>query len=122
MENNISLREWVQESKIWKLNNWKDFLEKNLIPFYQKAYNLEIFFKFLEELSGRTSIADIEDEILRKKVKVAIYGGINQGNHNKSFAKFMYDMFGLTVEKSSSFEESIKTYERFGENVKLSIN
>jgi hypothetical protein len=113
-----SLREWAKENKIWKPESWRIFLVNDLVPFYKQAYALDKFYCFLREACGRP-LADIEDEELRKKIKVAIYGGAE--NPETSFAKFMYENFGVGAEDASSFEDSLKYFENFGDGVKVSL-
>jgi len=120
-----SLREWAKENKIWEPKTWRLFLEKDLVSFYKQAYKLNALFKFLksEKICGKSSLADIEDETLKNKIRVAIYGGVEPNkDFNTSFAKFMYDNFGICAEKAPSFEESIKHYESWGDGIKVSVN
>jgi len=51
---------------------------------------------------------------------VAIYGGAE--NPATSFAKFMYEYFGIRAENASTFEESIKYYESWGDSIKISVH
>ena len=121
----ISLREWAKENKVWEPKTWRTFLEKDLVPFYKQAYILNALYGFLksEKICGKTSLADIEDETLKNKIRVAIYGGVEPNkDFSTSFAKFMYDNFGICAEDVSSFEESIKHYETWGDGIKVSIN
>jgi hypothetical protein len=122
MQQRISLREWAKENKIWEPKSWRIFLEKDLVPFYKQAFILNDLYKFLnsEKIRGRACLADIEDEVLKNKIRVAIYGGVE--NPDTSFAKFMYDKFGICAENASSFEESIKYYENWGDSVKINVN
>jgi hypothetical protein len=122
MQENKSLREWARENKIWELKSWEIFLKDYILPFYRQTYILMKFYDFLksEKIIGKGSLADIDDEILRNKIRVAIYGGAE--NPETSFAKFMYDQFGLCAENVHSFEESIKMYENYGDGIKVSIN
>jgi len=120
-----SLREWAKENKVWEPKTWRIFLEKDLVPFYKKAYTLNALHEFLksEKICGKSSLADIENETLKNKIRVAIYGGVEPNkDFNTSFAKFMYDNFGVCAENAPSFEESIKHYESWGDGVKISIN
>jgi len=124
MQQKTSLREWAKEKEIWEPKNWRIFLEKDLAPFYkQQVFNLNMLYEYLksEKICGKSSLADIEDEVLRNKVRVTIYGGVEEGV-DKSFAKFMYDNFGICAENASSFEESIKHYENWGDGIKVSVN
>ncbi|WP_457635993.1 hypothetical protein [Persephonella sp.] len=121
----ISLREWAKENKIWEPKAWRVFLEKDIVSFYKQAYTLNAFYRFLksEKICGNSSLADIEDEKLKNKIRVAIYGGVEPNkDFNKSFAKFMYDNFGICAENAPSFEESIKHYESWGDSIKVSVN
>jgi len=122
MEENNSLREWARKIKIWELKSWDIFLKDYIVPFYRVTYILMKFYDFFksEKIIGKVSLADIDDEILRNKIRVAIYGGAE--NPETSFAKFMYDLFGLCAENVHSFEESIKMYEKLGDGIKVSIN
>jgi len=122
MEENNSLREWARNTKIWELKSWDIFLKDYIVPFYRQTYILMKFYDFLksEKIIGKGSLADIDDEILRNKIRVAIYGGAE--NPETSFAKFMYDKFGLCAENLNSFEESIKMYENLLDGIKISIN
>lgn len=125
MEAKTSLREWAKENKVWEPKIWRIFLEKDLVPFYKYAYTLNELYSFLksEKICGKSSLADIEDETLKNKIRVAIYGGIEPNkDFNTSFAKFMYDNFGICAENAPSFEESIKHYESWGEGIKVSVN
>ncbi|WP_293445908.1 hypothetical protein, partial [Persephonella sp.] len=120
-----SLRKWAKENKVWEPKAWRIFLEKDIVPFYKQAYTLNVFYRFLksEKICGKTSLADIEDETLKNKIRVAIYGGVEPNkDFNKSFAKFMYDNFGICAENAPSFEESIKHYESWGDSIKVSVN
>ena len=120
-----SLREWAKENKVWEPKTWRIFLEKDLVPFYKQAYILNALYEFLksERICGKPSLADIEDETLKNKIRVAIYGGVRSNKDlSTSFAKFMYDNFGICAENAPSFEESIKHYESWGDGVKISIN
>jgi len=123
-----SLREWAKENKIWEPKTWRLFLEKeekDLVSFYKQAYKLNALFEFLksEKICGKSSLADIEDETLKNKIRVAIYGGVEPNkDFNTSFAKFMYDNFGICAENAPSFEESIKHYESWGDSIKVSVN
>ena len=121
----MSLREWAKENKVWEPKTWRIFLEKDLVPFYKQAYILNALYEFLksEKICGKTSLADIEDETLKNKIRVAIYGGVRSNkDFSTSFAKFMYDNFGICAENAPSFEESIKHYESLGDGIKVSIN
>lgn len=125
METKTSLREWAKENKIWEPKTWRTFLEKDLVPFYKQAYTLNALYEFLksEKICGKPSLADIEDETLKNKIRVAIYGGVKPNkDFNTSFAKFMYDNFGICAENAPSFEESIKHYESWGDGIKVSVN
>ena len=125
MSMRTSLREWAKENKIWEPKTWRIFLEKDLIPFYKQAYTLNALYEFLksEKICGKSSLADIEDETLKNKIKVAIYGGVEPNkDFSTSFAKFMYDNFGICAENAPSFEESIKHYESWGDGIKVSVN
>ena len=108
MQLSLSLKKWAIDNKIWEPYSWKIFLEKDLVPFYKQAFILNEFYNFLksEKVCGKNSLRDIEDEILRNKIRVAIYGGAE--NPATSFAKFMYEYFGIHAENASTFEESIK--------------
>lgn len=121
----ISLREWAKENKVWEPKAWRIFLERNLAPFYKQAYILNTLYEFLksEKICGKSSLADIEDETLKNKIRVTIYGGVEPNkDFNASFAKFMYDNFGICAENAPSFEESIKHYESWGDGIKVSVN
>jgi len=122
MQPGLSLKKWAIDNKIWEPYSWRTFLEKGLVPFYRQAFILNEFYNFLKgkEICGKNSLKDIEDEVLRNKVRVAIYGGAD--NPATSFAKFMYDYFGLRAENASSFEESIKFYESWGDSIKITIH
>jgi len=128
MNMRTSLREWAKENKIWEPKTWRLFLEKeekDLVSFYKQAYKLNALFEFLksEKICGKSSLADIEDETLKNKIRVAIYGGVEPNkDFNTSFAKFMYDNFGICAENAPSFEESIKHYESWGDGIKVSVN
>jgi len=117
-----SLREWAIKNEVWKPRSWKAFLEKDLIPFYKLVWTLNELYTFLisEKVCGRTSLADIEDERLKDKIRVAIYGGVEQDPEN-SFAKFMYKYFGICAEGAPTFEESIEHYRNWGDGIKVSI-
>jgi len=120
-----SLREWAKENKVWEPKTWRIFLEKDLVPFYKQAYTLNALHEFLksEKICGKSSLADIEDETLKNKIRVAIYGGVEPNkDFSTSFAKFMYDNFGICAENAPSFEESIKHYESWGDGIKVSVN
>ncbi len=120
-----SLRGWAIKNEIWKPESWKPFLENDLIPFYKDVLALSDFYKnFLQnKILKYSSLEDIEDEKLKNKMRVAIYGGVKpNGDYNKSFAKFMYDTFGISANGAAPFEESIKQYEQFGDSVKITLN
>ena len=122
MQLSLSLKKWAIDNKIWEPYSWKIFLEKDLVPFYKQAFILNEFYNFLksEKVCGKNSLRDIEDEILRNKIRVAIYGGAE--NPATSFAKFMYEYFGIHAENASTFEESIKYYESWGDSIKISVH
>jgi hypothetical protein len=122
MQQQLSLRKWAIDYKIWEPYSWKTFLEKDLVPFYKQAFILNEFYNFLksEKVCGKNSLKDIEDEVLKNKVRVAIYGGAE--NPDTSFAKFMYDYFGLCAENASTFQESKELYENWGDNIKVSVH
>ena len=125
METKTSLREWAKENKIWEPKTWKEFLKNDLVPFYRQAYTLNALHEFLksEKICGKPYLADIEDETLKNKIRVAIYGGVKPNkDFNTSFAKFMYDNFGICAENAPSFEGSIKHYESLGDGIKVSVN
>jgi len=68
--------------------SWKKFLKNDLVPFYKCAFTLNELHEFLKSdlISGKSSLSDIEDEKLRDKIRVAIYGGIKPDkNSNMSF-------------------------------------
>ena len=121
MEENNSLREWARKNKIWEIKSWEIFLKDYIVPFYRQTYILMKFYNFLNspEIIGKSSLADI-DKIPKEKIKAAIYGGAE--NPETSFAKFMFDIFGLCAENVHSFEESIKMYEKYEDKIKVSIN
>jgi hypothetical protein len=122
MQQGLSLKKWAIDNKIWEPYNWRTFVEKDLVPFYRQAFILNEFYNFLKgkEICGKNSLKDIEDEVLRNKVRVAIYGGAD--NPATSFAKLMYEYFGLRAENASAFEESIKFYESWGDSIKISVH
>lgn len=122
MQPKTSLREWAKENKVWEPKNWRAFLERDLVPFYRQAFILNALYEYLksEKICGKSSLADIEDETLRNKLRVIIYGGVE--DLNTSFAKFMYETFGVCAENAHSFEESIKLYESWGDSIKISVN
>jgi len=121
MEIMTSLRDWAVGNKVWELSSWESFL-RDLSEFYKKAYTLNELYKLLNssEVVGRPSLADIEDEDLREKIRVAIYGGVERDPQN-SFARFMYEHFGICAEQAPTFEESIKQYRNWGDGVKVSV-
>ncbi|VVB90570.1 Uncharacterised protein [uncultured archaeon] len=125
METKISLREWAKENKVWEAKTWRVFLEKDLVPFYKYAFALNQLYVFLksEKVCGKSSLGDIDDEMLRDKIRVAIYGGVEPTKDlNNSFAKFMFDNFGVCSENAPSFEESLKHYQSWGDGIKVSVN
>lgn len=125
METKMSLREWAKENTVWEPKVWKNFLEEDIVPLYKYAYTLDTLYKFLKSagICGKSSLADIEDETLRNKVRAAIYGGVEQNKDSSmSFAKFMYDNFGICAENAPSFEDSTKHYESWGDSIKVSVN
>ena len=117
-----SLREWAIKNEVWKPRSWKTFLEEDLVTFYKLVWTLNELYTFLksEKVCGKPALADIEDERLKDKVRVAIYGGVEQDPEN-SFAKFMYEYFGICAENAPSFEESVEHYRNWGDGVKVSI-
>lgn len=125
MEAKASLREWAKENRVWELKTWRIFQERDLVPFYKYAFTLNLFYDFLksEKICGKSSLMDIDDETLRDKIRVAIYGGVEPDKDlNNSFAKFMSDNFGICAENAPSFEESIKHYQSWGDGIKVSVN
>jgi hypothetical protein len=122
IQQGLSLKKWAIYNKIWEPYNWRTFVEKDLVPFYRQAFILNEFYNFLKgkEICGKNSLKDIEDEVLKNKVRVAIYGGAD--NPATSFANFMYYYFGLRAENASSFEESKKYYESWGDSIKISVH
>jgi len=123
--NETSLRNWAIEKKIWKPESWKSFLENDLVPLYQDVLALNDFYNnFLKnKILKYSSLEDIEDENLKNKMRVAIYGGVKpNGNYDKSFAKFMFDTFGISANDAATFEGSIKQYEQFGDSIKITLN
>ena len=117
----ISLRKWAIEKRVWEPDSWTDFI-KDLSIFYKEAYALNELYKFLksDEIVGRPSLADIEDDDLREKIRVAIYGGVESDPQN-SFARFMYEHFGICAGQSPTFEESVEQYRNWGDGVKVSV-
>ena len=111
-----SLREWAREKRVWELGAWKSFLQDDLVPFYILAYDLNRFNNLLQGLNGKALI-DIDEE-LREKIRVCLYGGIGPGQDvNRSFAKFMFDYFGIYAQEPLS----LQTYELLGNEVKISF-
>ncbi|MHA1756505.1 MAG: hypothetical protein ACTSVV_07030, partial [Promethearchaeota archaeon] len=121
----LSLKEWARKHKIYNLENWIPFLKDYLIPFFKDVFKLKKFYDFLkgEEICQKESLRDIENDSLKEKIRVAIYGGVDQDKKDfkNSFAKFMFDIFGICAEDSQKFEDSIEYYENFGDNIKLTI-
>lgn len=115
-----SLREWAVKNEVWKPESWKVFLENDLVPFYKMAWTLNNLYLSFIKICEKPALVDIEDEKLKNKVRVAIYGGVEQDPEN-SFAKFMYEYFGICAENASSFEESIEHYRSWGDGIKVSI-
>ncbi|MHA1594868.1 MAG: hypothetical protein ACTSXX_09020 [Candidatus Baldrarchaeia archaeon] len=117
-----SLREWAIKNEVWKPRSWRAFLEKYLVPFYKVAWTLNELYQLLksEKVCGKATLSDIEDDKLREKIRVAIYGGVER-DPETSFAKFMYEHFGICAEHAQSFEESIEHYKNWGDGVKVSI-
>ena len=125
MEAKESLRDWSKENEIWDPKTWRIFLENDLVPFYKCAFSLNQLYETLksDKICGKSSLTDIDDETLREKIRVVIYGGVKPNkDFNTPFAKFMYDNFGICAEDTSSFEESIKYYESWGDSIKVSVN
>ncbi len=115
-----SLREWAREKRIWELGAWREFLENDIVPFYSLTYRLNEFNNFLHKFEGKP-IVDVEEEI-REKVRVCLYGGIGPGQDvDRSFAKFMFDYFGMCAQGASTLDESIQSYELFGDEVKINL-
>jgi len=123
-ETKTSLREWAKKNKVWEPENWKTFLEEDLVPFYKYAFTLNSVYKFIKRACGKSSLGDIENDTARDKIKVALYGGVepDSKDFSGSFAKFMYDTFGICAENASSFEQSIEYYKSFGDGITVSIN
>jgi len=126
IETKTSLREWTKENEVWEPENWKAFLEEDLVPFYKYGFTLNLFYGFLkniEKVCEKSSLRDIEDETVRDKIKATIFGGIEPGkDFSGSFAKFMYDNFGIRAQEALSFEQSIEYYKSFGDSIGVSIN
>ena len=120
----ISLKGWVQNERPWEKETWEKFLKDGMIPFYEKAYKLYAIKKFLEgKLAKYSSISEIPTE-RKDKVNAAVYGGVKDGKEieeEKSFARFMYETFGVSV-GGDSFEESIAEYSKEGEYSKLTVS
>ena len=131
MDSQTSLRKWAIENKVWEPKTWEKFLKEDIVPFYKDAYTIWKIYKFLYDRFGKNgkyrdmTLGDIKDidEVLYDKLVTAIYGGIGENKDpNKSFAKFMYDVFGLQVADANTFEDSIKMYEEYGDCVRIVLN
>ena len=124
-EGKRSLRDWARENEVWEPETWKSFLKEDLAQFYECAFVLNSLHEFLksEKICGKSSLADIKDETMRDKIRTAVYGGVDaDSNLNRSFAKFMYETFGVCANDAPSFKESIKQYGSMGDSIKVSVN
>jgi hypothetical protein len=124
-EGERSLRDWARKNEVWEPETWKSFLKDDLAQFYECAFVLNSLHEFLksEKICGKSSLSDIKDETMRDKIRTVIYGGVEaDSNLNNSFAKFMYETFGVCANDAPSFEESIKQYGSMGDNIKVSVN
>ncbi|MGC8981846.1 MAG: hypothetical protein ACP5JU_02785 [Minisyncoccia bacterium] len=124
VEENYSLREWARQNKIWERDSWKQYLN-DLIEFYKDAYILKKLKDYLIEISQKyNTLDDIrnqEGKEIYDKFKTMIYGGIGSGNINESFAKFMFEVFGIRTLNAKTFENSIKFYEKYGDGITITI-
>ncbi|MGC9123866.1 MAG: hypothetical protein ACP5IB_07380 [Thermoplasmata archaeon] len=124
VEENYSLREWARQNKIWERDSWKQYLN-DLIEFYKDAYILKKLKDYLIEISQKyNTLDDIrnqEGKEIYDKFKTMIYGGIGSGNINESFAKFMFEVFGIRTLNAKTFEDSIKFYEKYGDGITITI-
>lgn len=124
-EGERSLRDWARKNEVWEPETWKSFLKEDLAQFYECAFALDSLHEFLksEKICGKSSLADIKDETMRDKIRAAIYGGVDTNSDlTKSFAKFMYETFGVCANDAPSFEESITQYKSMGDTIKVSVN
>ena len=86
-----SLKEWVREKEIWKIESWREFVEQ-LQDTLREARKILKIDKLFEEVAGK-EIGDITDERLKEKVMTALLGGMD--SPEKAFSKFMYERFGI---------------------------
>jgi len=113
-----SLRSWAIENRVWEPSTWEKFLREYLVPLYKDAWTITIICLELKEKVNGKEPASIEDIDLRERIRAALYGGVEKDPKN-SYAKFMYDYFGVKVEGTRSFEESVELYKRYGDLVKI---
>ncbi len=112
-----SLRNWAKKVEIWEPRSWKYFLQNDLIPFYNNIFQLNEVYQFIKtEIGNASSIDSITDEEIKEKIRISVIGGIDPNkDKKKSFAKFMYDIFGVSV-NAPNFEDSIANYKEFGDS------
>jgi len=104
----MSLQDWSKEIKIWKRESWQEYVNQ-IVEILEICRQIESIDEFLNSLKGK-EIYEIE-EPLREKVETAIAGG---GSFKNSFAKFMFEKFGIHVGEEESFESSLECYKRYG--------
>jgi len=115
-----SLRSWAIENRVWEPSTWEKFLREYLVPLYKDAWTITIIYSELQQRVSGKELASIEDIDLRERIRAALYGGVEKDPKN-SYAKFMYDYFGIEVENARSFEESVELYKRYGDLVKIYV-
>ena len=127
MSEQISLREWAIENKVWEPKAWEKFLKDDIVPFYKDAYTLWEIYEFLRDTIDKyenKTLPEIreENELLYDKLVTAIHGGIwPNKDPNKSFAKFMYDTFGLQIKGGDTFKKSVEIYKSLGDLAEIEI-
>ena len=128
MSEQKSLKKWAIENKVWEPKAWEKFLKNDIVPFYKDAVTLWEIYEFISGTMYKyenKTLAEIKEDnkLMYDKIVTAIYGGIwPNKDPNKSFAKFMYDTFGIQVVGAEGFEDSVKMYEGYGDSVRVMLN
>jgi hypothetical protein len=90
----INLSEWTKENEVWKIESWKKFAEKYIVPFQRMGKEYQSIVKFLSQFSGRL-LESVDDKEIKERIEVAV------ASTDEKFSEFIKKYFGIYIDREA---------------------
>jgi hypothetical protein len=90
----INLSEWTKENEVWKIESWKKFVEKYIVPLQRMGKKYQSIINFLSQFSGKL-LESIEDKEIRERIEVAV------ASTDEKFSEFIKKYFGIYIDREA---------------------